>query len=75
MHRDFESSAELLKESIFKHLDALSLIKEDTFFERRISRYDNYVILKSRVDKTLSLCKKHIIKMLINGHCLLFKIF
>jgi len=45
-HRDFESSAKLLKKSIFKHLDALSLIKEDTFLERRISRYEKLCYIK-----------------------------
>ena len=45
-HRDFESSAKLLKKSIFKHLDALSLIKKDTFLERRISRYEKLCYFK-----------------------------
>ena len=39
-HRDFESSAELLKKALFSHLDALSLIKKEDFLEKRILRYD-----------------------------------
>ena len=39
-HRDFESSADSLKEALFNHLDALSLIKKEDFLERRILRYD-----------------------------------
>ena len=45
-HRDFKSSAELLKKSLFKHLDDLSLIKKEDFLERRISRYDKLCYFK-----------------------------
>ena len=39
-HRDFESSADLLRKALFKHLDALSLVEKEDFLERRILRYD-----------------------------------
>ena len=38
--RDFQSSADLLKESLLKHLDSLSLITSEDFLEKRIQRYD-----------------------------------
>ena len=38
--RDFQSSADLLKESLLKHLDSLSLITSEDFLEKRIKRYD-----------------------------------
>ena len=38
--RDFQSSADLLKESLLKHLDSLSLITSKDFLEKRIQRYD-----------------------------------
>ena len=39
-HRDFQSSADLLKESLLKHLDLLSLTTSEDFLEKRIQRYD-----------------------------------
>ena len=39
-HRDFQSSADLLKESLLKHLDFLSLTAAEDFLEKRIQRYD-----------------------------------
>ena len=39
-HRDFQSSADLLKESLLKHLDSLSLTTSEDFLEKRIQRYD-----------------------------------
>ena len=45
-HRDFESSAELLKESLFNHLNDLSLIGKEDFLERRILRYDKLCYFK-----------------------------
>ena len=39
-HRDFQSSADLLKKSLIKHLDSLSLTTSEDFLEKRIQRYD-----------------------------------
>ena len=39
-HRDFQSSADLLKESLLKHLDSLTSISSEDFLEKRIQRYD-----------------------------------
>ena len=39
-HRDFKSSADLLKESLLKYLDSLSLTTSEDFLEKRIQRYD-----------------------------------
>ena len=39
-HRDFQSSADLLKESLLKHLDSLSSTTSEDFLEKRIQRYD-----------------------------------
>ncbi len=38
--RDFQSSADLLKESLLKHLDSLTSITSEDFLEKRIQRYD-----------------------------------
>ena len=38
--RDFQSSADLLKESLLKHLDSLTSISSEDFLEKRIHRYD-----------------------------------
>ena len=38
--RDFQSSADLLKESLLKHLDSLTSISSEDFLEKRIQRYD-----------------------------------
>ena len=38
--RDFQSSADLLKESLIKHLDSLTSISSEDFLEKRIQRYD-----------------------------------
>ena len=38
--RDFQSSADSLKESLLKHLDSLSSITSGDFLEKRIQRYD-----------------------------------
>ena len=38
--RDFQSSADLLKESLLKHLDSLTSITSEDFHEKRIQRYD-----------------------------------
>ena len=39
-HRDFQSSADLLKKSLLKHLDSLSSTTSEDFLEKRIQRYD-----------------------------------
>ncbi|OUX31422.1 MAG: acetyl-CoA carboxylase carboxyl transferase subunit alpha [bacterium TMED264] len=39
-HRDFHSSAELLKYALLNHLNSLSAIAPEDFLERRIQRYD-----------------------------------
>ena len=38
--RDFQSSADLLKESLLRHLDSLTSISSEDFLEKRIQRYD-----------------------------------
>ena len=38
--RDFQSSADLLKESLLNHLDSLTSITSEDFLEKRIQRYD-----------------------------------
>ena len=38
--RDFQSSADLLKESLLKHLDSLTSISSEDYLEKRIQRYD-----------------------------------
>ena len=38
--RDFQSSADLLRESLLKHLDSLSSITPEDYLEKRIQRYD-----------------------------------
>ena len=38
--RDFQSSANLLRESLLKHLGSLSLITPEDYLEKRIQRYD-----------------------------------
>ena len=39
-HRDFQSSAELLKKALLNNLDSLSAVASEDFLERRIERYD-----------------------------------
>ncbi len=38
--RDFQSSADLLKEALLNHLDSLSSVVSEDFLEKRIQRYD-----------------------------------
>ena len=44
--RDFQSSADLLKESLLKHLDSLTSISSEDFLEKEYSGMINSVILK-----------------------------
>ena len=38
--RDFQSSADLLRESLLKHLESFSSITPEDYLEKRIQRYD-----------------------------------